>query len=642
MPLALFVAFLCVACGGSVPLSDKESEAQCALQFGRKQQSDVEASEQVNNRRSAPARRFWRQVSQVSDDMQHELVFMIGRDHKSLMHNELMDRSMPGKFNFRKWMSRSDVHKLTENAASMSTVRRVLDEAGVSSLREVGQTFLKASARVAVWRKLLDTDFFRYSRLDGQGVERVRADSYLLPHSLTDHVGGILKLLQLDESPSQQPSPMEKDPAEAHQKISFPNSPERVAPKTSADRRLKGAGPGGCHGSLCPSIEALDDLLGGQLVTPDRLRAAYNMKPVAASGSEDAKKRANITQLVFASLEQSWSPNDRQAFQTAFDLPLQAVSDLSEVGLHGNSQACDNDLNNCIEANLDVQYMNAMSPWSNLTFYYMDLNGQQEFDDFVVQLLDLDPVPTAVSISYGMLEVGASQDSVDAFDDVMMQLGLQGGTIFVSSGDDGAAGNIVRQYGCAATALLGLQVSWPASSAYVTSVGATMGVGTSEPEVACSTNGETSTFQALKHKPLITTGGGFAQKEAVPEWQTGLPAGAQGRGVPDVSLAGHAYAIVVGGYWLTVDGTSASSPAFAGMISLINAERKAQGKPTLGFLNPSLYANPHAFRDITEGDNKCAASGAPCCGGYEAGPGWDAATGLGVPNFAELFDALTK
>jgi kumamolisin len=35
-----------------------------------------------------------------------------------------------------------------------------------------------------------------------------------------------------------------------------------------------------------------------------------------------------------------------------------------------------------------------------------------------------------------------------------------------------------------------------------------------------------------------------------------------------------------------------------------------------------LYASPSALRDITSGDN----------GGYGAGPGWDACTGLGVPD----------
>ena len=38
-----------------------------------------------------------------------------------------------------------------------------------------------------------------------------------------------------------------------------------------------------------------------------------------------------------------------------------------------------------------------------------------------------------------------------------------------------------------------------------------------------------------------------------------------------------------------VGGTSASSPTFAAIVSLLNDARLAKGKPVLGFLNPWLY-----------------------------------------------------
>lgn len=136
---------------------------------------------------------------------------------------------------------------------------------------------------------------------------------------------------------------------------------------------------------------------------------------------------------------------------------------------------------------------------------------------------------------------------------------------------------------------------------------------------------------------MITSGGGYSQRIQTPSWQAGHVDG-QGRGVPDLALVGHGYSMVVGGRWVTVDGTSASAPTLGGMISLINAKLKAMGKPSVGFLNPLLYSNTSSsvFFDVTEGDNRCARSGAPCCGGYDAAPGWDPTTGLGVPDFARL------
>ena len=72
-------------------------------------------------------------------------------------------------------------------------------------------------------------------------------------------------------------------------------------------------------------------------------------------------------------------------------------------------------------------------------------------------------------------------------------------------------------------------------------------------------------------------------------------------------------------------GTSASTPIFASIINRINEERLAVGKNPVGFVNPTLYANPWALNDITNGTN-------PGCGtvGFSAVPGWDPVSGLGM------------
>jgi len=88
-----------------------------------------------------------------------------------------------------------------------------------------------------------------------------------------------------------------------------------------------------------------------------------------------------------------------------------------------------------------------------------------------------------------------------------------------------------------------------------------------------------------------------------------------------------------------VDGTSASSPAFAGIVSLLNGHLLATGKSPLGFLNPLLYqmsaAQPAAFNDITYGDNKCTRNFCMIYG-YNATKGWDPVAGLGSINYAQM------
>jgi len=93
------------------------------------------------------------------------------------------------------------------------------------------------------------------------------------------------------------------------------------------------------------------------------------------------------------------------------------------------------------------------------------------------------------------------------------------------------------------------------------------------------------------------------------------------RGYPDVAANGWFAVIVADGLFEGVGGTSESSPIFGGIITLINEQRLAAGKSTVGFINPVLYANPSALNDITVGNNTdCTEFG------FFAVKGWDPVT----------------
>jgi subtilase family serine protease len=72
-----------------------------------------------------------------------------------------------------------------------------------------------------------------------------------------------------------------------------------------------------------------------------------------------------------------------------------------------------------------------------------------------------------------------------------------------------------------------------------------------------------------------------------------------GRGYPDVSAVGLNILLYFDTQPAFVGGTSASAPIFASIINLINENRLAAGKSTVGFINPTLYKNPHAFTDVS-------------------------------------------
>jgi kumamolisin len=137
-------------------------------------------------------------------------------------------------------------------------------------------------------------------------------------------------------------------------------------------------------------------------------------------------------------------------------------------------------------------------------------------------------------------------------------------------------------------------------------------------------------------------GGGISTFFDRPAWQTGpgVPAGTK-RLVPDVSLVADPQTgalIFFQGQVQQIGGTSWSAPTWAGFCALMNSARSQGGKQPLGFLNPMIYPliGTSSFRDITVGsnDNKLPSTQ------YNAGPGYDLVTGIGVPNIQALINAL--
>ena len=256
------------------------------------------------------------------------------------------------------------------------------------------------------------------------------------------------------------------------------------------------------------------------------------------------------------------------------------------------------------------------------------------------------PNPAQVySMSYGAPEsqyTGSNAQFVDVFNIQAMKLALMGVTIVVASGDDGAPGFLAR----GSTSKCAYDPNFPASSPYVVAVGATQGLESGKTEVACSasTGG------------VVTSGGGFSilskapafQKNAINTYfntvQTKPVSGYNraGRGFPDVSITGVAYNTMVGGKLLLLYGTSGSAPVFAAMVTLVNSARLDKGLPTIGWLNPVLYASNGSFaNDITSGNNLCTVSGC-CTQGYYSATGWDPVTGFGSVDFRKFYNLLTK
>ena len=121
------------------------------------------------------------------------------------------------------------------------------------------------------------------------------------------------------------------------------------------------------------------------------------------------------------------------------------------------------------------------------------------------------------------------------------------------------------------------------------------------------------------------------------------------RNSPDVSLVANNINVVWGNTLLgsstdwTVTGTSLATPLWAGFIALVNQQAVSNGKSTLGFINPAIYAlgkgssYNSVFHDITSGSNNNGKGQS-----YNAVVGYDLVTGWGSPNGQNLINALTE
>lgn len=152
-------------------------------------------------------------------------------------------------------------------------------------------------------------------------------------------------------------------------------------------------------------------------------------------------------QVVYATLGQFWSPSDRAHFQRAFDVPDDNYVRQLAGEVEGNAKSGDSERrsnpSDCMESNLDVQYMMGVAPWAKIGYWYVhkaNAKGMATFlNDFMVRFVHTDSVPHVISISYGMPEFSITEGSLALFEVMMTKLALRGVTVVVASGDEGAA-----------------------------------------------------------------------------------------------------------------------------------------------------------------------------------------------------------
>lgn len=329
--------------------------------------------------------------------------------------------------------------------------------------------------------------------------------------------------------------------------------------------------------------------------------------------------------------------SDVAQFRSSFGLP----ANNPQIILNGPDPGIW-DPNEETEADLDVEWSGAVAKNATIKFVVSKSTNTTDGVDLSAQYIVDNNLAPVMSTSFGLCEAWLGSAGNTFLNNLWEQAAVEGITVFVSSGDNGAAG---CDSSSESSAVYGLAINGLCSTPYSVCVGGNEFNDVANPALYWSAaNASGTQGSALSYIPevvwnesgptsgLWASGGGASTIYAKPSWQTGAGVPADGkRDVPDVSLsaAGHdGYLIVQEGGLYVVGGTSAASPSFAGIMGLVvQSANSRQGNANTVFYplaTRQRTGGAAIFHDITSGNNSV-----PGLTGFSATAGYDQATGLG-------------
>ena len=356
---------------------------------------------------------------------------------------------------------------------------------------------------------------------------------------------------------------------------------------------------------------------------PTDLSGAYNATPLQNAGIQGDNQTVALFEL------DGYQKSDVAQYFSNYQLPTPTISTVQVDGFNGSAGQ------GAIEVELDMEVVGALAPHAN-QIVYEGPNTTQGLNDTYNQIVQADKAQI-VSTSWGLCEADSGAAELQTLDAIFKKGATEGISFFAAAGDSGA-------YDCGDG---NLGVDSPASDPNVTGVGGTnlqLNAGAYGSESVWSNPSDTQ-----RSPNGAGGGGGVSNTFAQPSWQTGQGVQSGNREVPDVSAdadpaTGYAtYCTVTNAGcpstgWITVGGTSAAAPLWAGSMALINQYLQSQGKAIVGSANPVLYGlfntqqQSPAFHDVTSGNNLH----------YNAGPGYDMASGIGSPNVNNIAHDLAS
>jgi hypothetical protein len=593
------------------------------------------------------------------------------------------DRSSP---NYHKWLTPEQFGTLYGPAdADIQTVTQWLISQGFAVTKVYsGKTVIEFSGTAAQVRAAFGTDIRNY-QVAGKSYVANAGDPQI-PAALVPVVAGVVSLNNF--------------PRQSH--IRSVGVAQKVA-------GAKGLVPLFTYGSFYG-------------LGPGDFATIYNSQGLVAGGNNGTGETIAIVG------ETNLNVQDVTDFRTIFGLP--ATFNASNVILNGEDPGITS-TGEETEADLDVQWSGAVAPGATVNFVVSASTATTSGVDLSALYIIEHNMADVMSESYGSCEANLGSGGNAFFTALWQQAAAQGITAILSSGDGGSAG--CDNFDTEQVATKGLAVSGMASTPYNVSVGGTDFDQVNQWSTYWSySNAPVTQTSALKYIPeipwnqncaqigltgcgasapngslnIVAGSGGPSSSHSKPNWQMGVTPNDSHRDQPDVSLFaspgfnGTGYLVCQQDTYSRcnaagapdtpfihiVGGTSASAPAFAGVMALVNQYQAAHGGTgRQGNANYILYALANkagnscasnatetagcVFNDVTKGSSALPAVGGagvgtnsvPCKGGtlncsstvstvngvlvdpshatteaWTAGTGYDMTTGLGSVNIANL------
>jgi hypothetical protein len=414
-------------------------------------------------------------------------------------------------------------------------------------------------------------------------------------------------------------------------------------------------------------------------VAPEDFATQYDLKPLYQAGSNGVGETIGIVN------ESNIDIGLVEAYQQLFNLP----SNPPQVVIDGDDPGTLGDIDT--EAYLDVEMSGAVAPGATVNLYISSGSELQDPLSLAALRAIEDNQASVLSVSFGECEGFLGEAGNQLWNGLWEQAAAQGQTVVVAAGDTGSEctwpyASVFSVSGLASTpwnvAMGGTDfyysdyASGGASATTLWNQTNDANLGSLKaplPEQAWNDAlGLNVIADGIERNEIYAGSGGASNCSALsgstasavcvngypkPSWQTGPGMPADGaRDLPDVSLyasnGANLSAVPICAFdgecavgpdgeaeVLLTGGTSASAPAMAGIMALVNQNYGRQGQADFT-LYPLAQQKPAAFHDITLGSNDflcyvgspyCAmsTSGVYATSLYPAGPGYDLASGLG-------------